>query len=276
MIEQQNKPEPARDLTGEAMPLFGRVHTVLTDIDDTITTNGRLPARAYGAIERLSEAGFRVIPLTGRPAGWCDMIARFWPVAGIVGENGAFAFRYDHDARRMTRYYESSEVERRERQARLQTLAPMILEQVPGSAIASDQAFRVADLAIDFCEDVAPLDAARVQKIVEIFRSHGATAKVSSIHVNAWFGTYDKLTMTKRFLAEAFGATLGEDDSAFIGDSPNDEPMFAALPLSVGVANVRAFLSAMAAKPRYITRGAGGEGFAEFADLLIDARKAAR
>jgi HAD superfamily hydrolase (TIGR01484 family) len=252
------------------------VHTILTDIDDTLTTNGRLPARAYAAIEMLSEAGFRVIPLTGRPAGWCDMIARFWPVAGIVGENGAFAFRYDHEARRMTRYYESSDDVRSERQARLRALAPIILEQVPGSAIASDQAFRIADLAIDFCEDVPPLDAASVQKIVEIFESHGAIAKVSSIHVNGWFGAYDKLTMTKRFLTEAFGAALSDDGAAFIGDSPNDEPMFTALPLSVGVANVRAFLGTMAAKPRYITHGAGGDGFAEFVDLLIDARKAAR
>jgi HAD superfamily hydrolase (TIGR01484 family) len=276
MIEQQNKPKPESDLTGDSIAAFARVHTVLTDIDDTITTHGRLPARAYDAIERLSEAGFRVIPLTGRPAGWCDMIARFWPVAGIVGENGAFAFRYDHDARRMTRYYESSDAVRSDRQARLRALAPVILEQVPGSAIASDQAFRVADMAIDFCEDVAPLDSASVQKIVEIFKSHGAIAKVSSIHVNAWFGTYDKLTMTKRFLREAFDCALTEDDIAFIGDSPNDEPMFRALPLSVGVANVRAFLGAMTATPRYITRSAGGDGFAEFADMLINARKAAR
>lgn len=262
------------ELSDSDAAAFARVHTVLADIDDTITTDGRLTAEAYAAIERLDESGFRVIPLTGRPAGWCDMIARFWPVSGIVGENGAFAFRYDRASRRMTRLYESSDAERAERQARLAALAPLILRQVPGAAIAADQPYRVADLAIDFCEDVAPLDEDAVRKIVDIFRANGATAKVSSIHVNGWFGAYDKLTMAKRFLAETFGAPLSDEGFAFIGDSPNDEPLFAALPLSVGVANVRPFLAAMAAPPRYITRGKGGEGFAQFADMLIKARGA--
>jgi hypothetical protein len=261
------------DLSDADAPAFARVHTVLTDIDDTLTTDGRLPARAYAALERLEQAGFRTIPLTGRPAGWCDMIARFWPVAGIVGENGAFAFRYDRQARRMLRLYEGADAERAEWQTRLMALAPVILREVPGAAIGADQPFRVADLAIDFREDVAPLDAAAVLKIVKIFERHGATAKVSSIHVNGWFGAYDKLTMTKRFLADAFGAALSDDGFAFIGDSPNDEPLFAALPLSVGVANVRSFLDGMAAKPRYVTRSPGGEGFAEFAAMLIGARK---
>ena len=73
-----------------------RVDILLADIDDTMTEHGRLPATSYLALERLAGGGVRVIPVTARPAGWCDMIARFWPVAGIVGENGAFAMRYDH------------------------------------------------------------------------------------------------------------------------------------------------------------------------------------
>ena len=51
------------------------VHTVFTDIDDTLSLHGRLPAAAYDALERLQAAGLRVIPVTGRPAGWCDHIA---------------------------------------------------------------------------------------------------------------------------------------------------------------------------------------------------------
>ena len=81
------------------------VRGVLLDIDDTLTTDGRLTAKAYAALADLRNAGKLVVPVTGRPAGWCDHIARLWPVDAIVGENGAFYFRYDHDERRMTRRY---------------------------------------------------------------------------------------------------------------------------------------------------------------------------
>src|SRR5918995_898936 len=124
---------------------------VLTDIDDTITSDGRLPAASYGALERLHEAGLKVVPVTGRPGGWCDLIARFWPVDGVVGENGAFYFRYDHEAKRMTRRFRASEAERAKNRARLDGLGKEILARVPGAALAADQPYRVADLAIDFC-----------------------------------------------------------------------------------------------------------------------------
>ena len=60
------------------------IRFILTDIDDTLTENGRLPAKSYQALERLKQAGLKVIPITGRPAGWCDQIARMWPVDGAV------------------------------------------------------------------------------------------------------------------------------------------------------------------------------------------------
>ena len=248
------------------------VHTVLTDIDDTLTSEGRLTAEAYAALDALDAAGLRVIPLTGRPAGWCDMIARFWPVAGVVGENGALAFRYDRAARRMIRLYAKSEAGRVADRTRLDALARRILAEVPGSAIAADQAYRIADLAIDFREDVAPLSDAAIKRIVALFEADGATAKVSSIHVNGWFGAYDKLSMTKRLLAEQFGAAP-DANTLFIGDSPNDEPLFAALPLTVGVANIMDFVGTLKAKPAYVTNARGGAGFAEMARALLEARK---
>jgi hydroxymethylpyrimidine pyrophosphatase-like HAD family hydrolase len=62
-----------------------RIRGVLTDIDDTLTSDGQLTADAYGALERLKAAGLIVVPVTGRPAGWCDHIARMWPVDAVVG-----------------------------------------------------------------------------------------------------------------------------------------------------------------------------------------------
>lgn len=247
---------------------------LFTDIDDTITTDGQLPAAAYGALERLHEAGLRVVPITGRPAGWCDMVARFWPVDGVVGENGAFYFRYDHKARKMIRHFAADPTERAGNRRKLAALGERILKEVPGAAIASDQLYREADLAIDFCEDVEPLPSEAIDRIVALFQEAGAVAKVSSIHVNGWFGQYDKLSMTRIFVRDALGLDLEATRSLFVfcGDSPNDEPMFRYFPYGCGVANVRDFASRMQALPAFVSEARGGAGFVEIANRILSAR----
>ncbi len=251
-----------------------RIGGVFLDIDETITTGGLLTAEAYTALESLKTAGLVVAPITGRPAGWCDHIARMWPVDGVVGENGAFYFRYDHEQRRMQRRYLLSDAERRSNRERLEAVKHSILSQVPGAAISADQPYREADLAIDFCEDVEPLSEEAVQRIVALFEQAGATAKVSSIHVNGWFGVYDKLTMTRTFMRECFGVDLdtSRESFTFIGDSPNDSPMFEYFPNSIGVANVARFVGRLRATPAFVTKKPSGAGFAEAAARLLSAR----
>lgn len=250
------------------------VRVVLTDIDDTITTEGMLTAKAYAALENLQRAGFLVIPVTGRPAGWCDHIARMWPVDAIVGENGAFYFRYDRERKKMHQHFWAKPQELKPNRTKLDAIEKEVLEAVPGSALASDQAYRVADLAIDFCEDVPALPETEVDRIVAIFERAGAQAKVSSIHVNGWFGDYNKLSMAKTLLADVFnlGWEEAKETVIYAGDSPNDEPMFAAFPMSVGVSNIHAFAHRLKNKPAYITEGHSGDGFAELAALLLKAR----
>ena len=274
-------------------PMLANIRGLLADIDDTISTEGRITAAAYGAMERLRSAGFLVIPVTGRPAGWCDHIARMWPVDAVVGENGAFYMRYDEKRRKLVvRKTDGCEppahvggsaaalpaesaptsLEEAERRGRLQAIGEHILREVPGSAWASDQSYRLADIAIDFREDVPPLTATAVERIAELMREEGLTAKVSSIHVNGWFGSYDKLGMTRVLLREQFGMDLESTraEFVFVGDSPNDAPMFEFFPLSVGVANVADFAGAIAHPPKYVTRGRSGAGFVELAELLIE------
>ncbi len=256
--------------------LLAGVKAVLTDIDDTLTLHGRLPAEAFDALWKLCRAGIKVVPITGRPAGWCDLIARQWPVDGVVGENGAFYFRYEEAAKKMIRVYAQTADVRRANSEKLWMIAHRVLQDFPGTAIASDQAYREIDVAIDFCEDVPPLPLATAQAIAEAFHKEGAAAKVSSIHVNAWFGDHDKLTMSERFLAESFDIRLEKDLNhiAYCGDSPNDAPMYAVFPLGIGVANIRPYAKLMAHLPNYVTQGEGGHGFAEFADAVLKARDA--
>ncbi|XGC81626.1 HAD family hydrolase [Bdellovibrio bacteriovorus] len=246
---------------------------LLTDIDDTLTDEGLLGAEAYEALWSLRHAGIHVIPVTGRPAGWCEMIARVWPVSGIVGENGGFYFRY-HD-RKMHRHFFFDEKTQKENRLKLEQLQSQILNQVPGCDLASDQFCRLMDLAIDFCEDVNPLPKDQVQKIVEIFNQAGAQAKVSSIHVNGWFGSYDKLTMSLRFLEREFNVSSSEAKNlcGFSGDSPNDEPMFAYFPHSFAVANIQNFIDQISNKPTYVTGQRGGLGFTEIAEAILKNKK---
>lgn len=242
------------------------------DVDDTLTIDGRLVPEAFMALHRLQQAGLRVIPVTGRPGGWVDQIARQWPVDGVVGENGGLWFF--RDGSQMVRRFAQGEAERAAHRAQLDVLAKEILAAVPGAALASDQPYRDLDLAIDFCEDVPHLTDAEIDTIVGLFEAAGATCKVSSIHVNGWFGDFDKLAGCRHLVAERWQVDLDESrtDWLYVGDSPNDEPMFAFFPLSVGVANVAEHLGRMKARPTFVTEGQGGDGFAETVEHVLTAR----
>ena len=247
----------------------GRIRALLFDIDETLTTEGKLTSEAYAALERLKRAGKLLIPVTGRPAGWCDHIARMWPVDAVVGENGAFYFGF-FDNKLSKRYHDDTDTRARNR-ARMEGIAERILAAVPGCALASDQAYRATDLAIDYCEDVAPLPLAAAEHIAALMREAGLTARISSIHVNGWFGGYDKLSMSRTLFRERFELELAvaNPEVVFVGDSPNDAPLFAFFENSVGVANVRRFEHLLSHEPRYVTRAASGAGFAELAAQLL-------
>ena len=245
------------------------VTALLFDIDDTLTTDGKLTAAAYGALERLQRAGRRTVAVTGRPAGWCDHIARMWPMDAVVGENGAFYFA--HSRGRLEKRFHEDAPARRAKRARLDAIAAAILAAVPGCAVASDQPYRETDLAIDYCEDVPPLPLEAAERIAALMRDAGLTARISSIHVNGWFGDYDKLGMTRTLFAERFGIDLHARNAevVFVGDSPNDAPMFGFFDKSVGVANVRRFAARLAAAPKYLTARTSGSGFEELVYHLL-------
>jgi HAD superfamily hydrolase (TIGR01484 family) len=255
--------ETARDFEG-----------VFFDIDDTFTTRGRIPASAFQALWALKDSGLKVVPITGRPAGWCDHIARMWPVDAVVGENGAFYFWLDEQAGKLKKRFLDPSHIRREKRAQLQHIRQEVLSSVPGTAIASDQSYRECDLAIDFSEDVKPLDWQAIELICAIFNKHGAKSKVSSIHVNGWFGDYDKLGMTRTMAGELWGIDLKANKRRFLfcGDSPNDEPMFQFFPFSVGVNNILHFVDRMRHLPTFVADREGGDGFAEIIDTILSLR----
>jgi HAD superfamily hydrolase (TIGR01484 family) len=245
------------------------IRGLLFDIDETLTTEGRLTAQAYSAMERLKNAGRLVVPVTGRAAGWCDHIARMWPVDAVIGENGAFYFWFGEG--KLQRRFHDAPATRAEKRQRLESIAQAILKAVPGCALASDQHYRETDLAIDYCEDVPAMPLEAAERIAAQMRAAGLTARISSIHVNGWFGDYDKLAMARTLCGERFGIDLGRSNRslAFAGDSPNDAPMFGFFENSVGVANVRRFGGVLEHAPKFVARRTSGAGFAELVDHLL-------
>lgn len=277
------------DMTGDTkrrpLPWFQAASSELSalrgvclDIDDTLSTSGKLTDEAFKALWDLKRAGFFVIPVTGRPAGWCDHIARFWPVDAVVGENGAFSFFMQDGIRR--RIDTPTGIAEPARVAKLKALGAKIFERFPYAKWASDQSYREFDLAIDISEDVPPWPAEDVTALIELCTGEGAHAKLSSIHVNTWYGEYDKKTGLKHWLSSGAPGLHGKtplwDELLFIGDSPNDEPLFQSFSSSVGVANLSRYLDRLKHPPRWTTSGESGAGFAEMASKLIAAKRATK
>ena len=256
--------------------ILSDIQVVLCDLDDTLTLNGKLPAAAYAALEAIQDAGRTTVVVTGRPAGWCDLIARLWPVDGVIGENGAFYFRYDTKRKQMERRFLRSNEQRLKDRKRLLGWFIALQEEYPAIRLAADQDFRISDIAIDVCEDIVPLSDSEVAALMSALTRYGATVKLSSIHVNAWIGQFDKLSMSKTYLSDELG--IAEHEMAkrvlFIGDSPNDEPMFRFFKVTVGVQNIKKYIESLECRPAFVTDAPGGTGFAEMVRLLGTAASA--
>lgn len=263
-------------VTREALTALREIRVVCLDIDDTLSTHGKLTSEAYQALWSLKNAGFGVVPVTGRPAGWCDHIARFWPVDAVIGENGAFTFflregrlsRIDTPKGLPPQFDVPQALERLKR---------AVLSHFPAARWASDQRYREFDLAIDFCEDVAPWSREEISTLVKVCEQEGAIAKVSSIHVNAWFGNYTKRQGLEFWRDQGapgldFSRVPDFKQWCFIGDSPNDEPLFEFFPTSVGVANLEKFLNDLHFPPQFQTLSESGHGFVEFVRALLQAK----
>lgn len=250
-----------------------QVDTLFVDIDGTLTEHGQISARVYDRLWQLKGHGIQVIPVTGRPAGWCDLIARFWPVDGVIGENGGLYYRLTQG--KMLRREWLSKEERQGSRKKLKDILKEVKQKLPHLKLAADQFSRRFDLAIDFAEDVGPFPLSDAIEVQKIFERHGAHAKISNIHVNGWFGDFDKLKMCERYCREQLGFDLNQnfDRCAFVGDSANDEPMFKAFKWSFAVANILQFKDQLKSLPQFVSQKSEGEGFCQIADRLIALKK---
>ena len=266
----------------ECAPIFG----ILTDIDDTLTTDGAITPDALQALGALKASGLHVIPITGRPVGWSEPFAATWPVDAIVAENGAVALQRsaevfdqksplpNHSKReQLSKIYQQNAATRAANYANMQQVLAQIEREVPGARRATDSPGRETDIAIDHSEFThLPQDA--IDHAVRIMRDAGMNATVSSIHINGWFGAHNKLEGARWIVRELFGRNLDAeiDRWVYVGDSTNDQVMFEHFPHSVGVANIARFVPQLTHRPRFVTQGERGAGFAEVARAVLAAR----
>ena len=254
-----------------------QIKWLLTDVDDTLTWEGKLPAETLLALDKLNEAGVNIVPVTGACAGWCDQMARLWPVHGVIGENGAFWMQ--KNAQGFTSREMTPITKMRQQQSELIGQLDLLLENYPDVTYAYDQRFRFCDVAINLSQDREPLAEAVCDELLNKVKQlkvdgQSVNAALSSIHLNVWVGNHSKrLTAEKYLLENGAIKSIIENEISYIGDSQNDESMFAWLPLTFGVNNIINVLPKLTAKPAYLTEKNGGYGFVELAEIILQAKQ---
>jgi HAD superfamily hydrolase (TIGR01484 family) len=255
--------KPLVELTAEEA---GRLRGLLFDLDDTLLTHGVLTRAAFDALWRLHDAGLKLVAVTGRPSGWGEVIARQWPIEGCVTENGAI--HHVREKAGVARRDGCDEGERRARRVRLARLVEQVRAAVPEARTTDDLELRRSDVAWDIGERQRLPDD-RVAAAVRVIEAAGARWSRSSVHLHATYDTDDKASGALRFCARELGEEPGSAvvRFAFVGDSGNDAPCFAAFWTTFGVANVRASVP-----PRYVATEEMGEGFAQIAEAILARR----
>lgn len=250
---------------------FADADILYTDVDDTLTTEGQLLPETYAAICRLAAAGIKVIPVTGGCAGWCDQIIRTWPVAAVIGEGGAFYVERTGTKQVHWHFWNDASSHRRDQLVILAAVADLELDFE--LKLASDQAFRYVDVALDYNQQES-LNPEQVAVVHDAMLAKGFNVRQSSIHLNVWLGDFDKSTMSIRVGRELLGLDTPalQQRSVFIGDAPNDECMFRDFPLSIGVANIHQHLAVMTHRPTAIASQPSGLGFVEMVDIWLRQR----
>lgn len=257
-----------RSLDDVSPAMLKDIAYVLTDVDDTLTTNGKLHPEALQALWDLKRAGYVVIPVTGGSAGWADTYIRQWPIDAVITESGALAY-YMQRGRRGAFYHPS--IIREGYRDRADRFIERVLSEVPESKLSSDQFCRLFDIAFDHHSEEPYLGDDGIERIIAICEDEGASHGVSSIHVNCWFGDYDKLSMVRLFMQEIYDVSpeaLAER-AVYCGDSSNDIPLFKAFPMSFGVGSIKTAGWDPDNEPAFCADEPGGKGFVEIADLLL-------
>ena len=118
------------------------VSLIISDVDDTITSKGRLLPEALSALYEAERKGYRTILLSGGSAGWCEVYLRQWPVYMVIAESGAVLLYKDEEGQ--IRYQQNPVITGEDLKKRDE-----LLRMIGEEHLSSDQYARLYDIAVD-------------------------------------------------------------------------------------------------------------------------------
>jgi HAD superfamily hydrolase (TIGR01484 family) len=237
------------------------IRLIASDVDGTLTKNGKFSSDFISTLLDLQSAGIKVLLVTGRSAGWVSALVNYLPIAGAIAENGGIFLQPNG-----TQDLLSSVPNLSRHRILLENTFHHIKQLFPNLHPSADNHFRITDWTFD----VNDLSADDIQAISNQCDLMGWSFTYSNVQCHIKPLHQDKATGLMSVLKKYF-PELNSQQVLTIGDSPNDEAMFNPdlFPISVGVANVRHYQDKMLHLPKYVTYTSEFVGFSELAKLLV-------
>ena len=245
-----------------ATGLLKNIRLVATDMDGTLTQQGKFTHALLQALEELAAADIEVLIVTGRSAGWVSGLAAYLPVAGAIAENGGVFYPNNHEAPVALTPFPDLAMHRQ----RLAQTFQQLQSEFPHIQESADNRFRITDWTFD----IQGLELAHIQRLADLCQQLGWGFTYSNVQCHIKSLKQDKATGLLQVLRQYF-PQLTPTQVLTVGDSPNDESLFdqRCFPISVGVANVLDYAKQLTHQPTYITTSAEGKGFCELAQHVI-------
>jgi HAD superfamily hydrolase (TIGR01484 family) len=236
---------------------------IATDMDGTLTQEGKFTANLLQALEELNAAKVAVLIVTGRSAGWVSGLVSYLPVVGAIAENGGIFYQGNGECLALTPIPNLAE-HRRKLAVAYQQLK-LEFWQLQES---DDNRFRLTDWTFDNRD----LTLAQLQRLDELCSAMDWGFTYSSVQCHIKPLGQDKAIGLMQVLDKYF-PDYQTKQVLTVGDSPNDASLFnpELFPLSVGVANIWDYADQLIDQPAYVTQAAEGEGFCELVRFLLSA-----
>lgn len=266
----RNLPDPGPSLQTlsltEPPKVFQQIRLVATDVDGTLTVDGRFPAETVQALADLHRVGLRVLLITGRSAGWVQGLRAYLPVSGAIAENGGVLLMSDPEPLRFLCAIPDLKIHRQEL-AQVFALIQREFRQYPSLKEAKDNVFRLTDWTFD----AQGFTVEELYHMAQICRDQGYGFTYSSVQCHIKPLDCDKGSSLLRVITEDSEFQCSPNQVVTVGDSPNDQSLFdrSRFPISVGVANVLDYQDHLSQLPAYITSEPEGGGFHQLARILL-------
>src|SRR5690349_16904928 len=139
---------------------LSHIRLIATDMDGTLTKEGKFSASLLQALEDLIAANIQVLIVTGRSAGWVNGLSSLLPVAGAIAENGGLF--YPSKSEELIALTPISDLAKHRQHLalvfeQLQTKFPQIKESTDNRFRITDWTFDVSSLSLDELQTLSHL-----------------------------------------------------------------------------------------------------------------------